>query len=139
VTGGNAGAEVHVLEQPRKTVANYWQEHAPEAVEFLVQRYLDLDPRPTGVFVADDMQVALIQPALQRRGVVLGPGGVEIISCNNEKPYLVGLEPKPAEIDIRVESIGKRAIDQLIWRLGHQGVAERIVTTIEPFVVPPEG
>jgi LacI family transcriptional regulator len=139
VTGAEAGCQVHLLEQPRKSPANYWQEHSPEAVEQLVQRYLDLRDRPTGIFVADDMQVAMIRPALQRRGVTIGKGNVEVISCNNEKPYLVGLDPRPAEIDIRVESIGKRAIDQLIWRLDHPGVTERIVTTIEPYVVSPDG
>jgi LacI family transcriptional regulator len=139
VTGEEQGGRVRCLEQQRQVSANYWQEHSPEAVEQLVSSYMDLSPRPTGIFVADDMQVAMIQPALQRRGVELGAGKTEVISCNNEKPYLMGLDPRPAVVDIRVESIGKRAIDQLIWRLDHPGVTERIVTTVEPLVVGHEG
>ena len=53
--------------------------------------FLPQSPRPTGIFVADDMQVAVIQPALQARGIELGAGHTQIISCNNESPFRVGL------------------------------------------------
>jgi LacI family transcriptional regulator len=136
VTAADAGASVHLVEQARAASPDYWGGHSTESVEALVQRYLALDPRPTGVFVADDIQVANLQPMLQRRGVELGPGKVEVISCNNEKPYLVGLHPRPAVIDIRVESIGCRGVEQLLWRLAHTNVTERIITMIEPLLVP---
>jgi DNA-binding LacI/PurR family transcriptional regulator len=136
-TAADAGVSCESVEQPREAAASYWQEHSFEAVERLVQRYLELSPRPTGIFVADDMQVALIQPAIQRHGVEIGPGKVQIVSCNNEKPYLLGLNPKPAEIDIRASSVGLRGVEQLIWRLEHPDVEERIVTTIEPDLVRP--
>ena len=138
-TAIEAGAEAKSIEQERQLTSGYWQEYSQESVEALVKRYLALAQKPTGVFVADDMQVAMIQPALQRHGVKIGPGEVEIVSCNNEKPYLVGLHPKPTEIDIRAESIGRHGVEQLIWRLEHPKVVERIVTTIEPFIVPADG
>ena len=75
---------------------------------------------------------------VQSHGVELGPGKTEIISCNNERPYLVGLSPKPAVIDIRVESIGRRGVEQLLWRLQHLEVPERVIATIEPFIVTTE-
>ena len=135
-TDAEVGGTCERLEQPREAAGAYWHEHSFEAAERLVQRYLALSPRPTGLFVADDMQVALIQPALQRHGVEVAPGKVEVVSCNNEKPYLVGLNPKPTEIDIRASSIGLRGVEQLVWRLEHPNVPERIVQTIEPFIVP---
>ena len=135
-TATDAGIPCERLEQPRESGGGYWHEHSFDAVERLVGHYLALKSRPTGLFVADDMQVALIQPALQRHGIEIGPGNVEVVSCNNEQPYLVGLNPKPTEIDIRASSVGLRGIEQLIWRLEHPTVAERIVTTIEPFVAP---
>ncbi len=104
-----------------------------------MKRYTQLSPRPTGVFVADDMQVAMIQPEMQKQGVEVGPGKVELISCNNEKPYLIGLTPRPAVIDIRAGSIGKRGVEQLVWRLDRGGMPERIITAIEPYVVTHEG
>ena len=132
-------AELHSVQlQSPTNSTDYWQKFGIESVENLVKQFLSLTPRPTGLFVADDMQVALIQPTLQARGVDLGPGKTEIISCNNERPYLVGLSPRPAVIDIRVESIGRRGVDQLLWRLTHADVAERIVSTIEPFIVAPD-
>lgn len=133
------GAVGRVVDQPREDVeGSYWPAHRPQAADRLVDQLLKLDPMPTGLFIADDMQTALIQPALQRRGVAIGPGQVEIISCNNETPYLVGLSPRPAEIDIRVEAIGRHAVQQLVWRIDHRHVTERIITSIEPRAIPHE-
>jgi DNA-binding LacI/PurR family transcriptional regulator len=130
------GADCTVLDRPRSAEEHsYWPEYPTEAVDDLVKRYLKLTPRPTGIFVADDMQVAIIQPALQRAGVNIAPGQVDIISCNNERPYLVGLSPKPAEIDIRVEAIGRRGVERLLWRVHNRNVPERMVTAIEPKVL----
>jgi LacI family transcriptional regulator len=133
---GDAEAHVQTLEMERQLDHDgYWRAHSPESVEKLVRQYLSLAQRPTGIFVADDMQVAMIQPTLQKHGVEIGPGKVELISCNNEEPYLVGLNPKPAVVDIRVESIGARGVDQLLWRLEHPDIHERIITAIEPVVI----
>jgi DNA-binding LacI/PurR family transcriptional regulator len=141
-TAQDAGAHVDRLEQASVSSTEYWHDYSVDAVDSLVKKFLALSPRPTGIFVADDMQVAMLQPALQKHGVELGQdaaaGLVEIISCNNEQPYLVGLQPKPAVVDIRVESIGRRGVEQLLWRLDHPEVTERIITAIEPVVIAPE-
>jgi DNA-binding LacI/PurR family transcriptional regulator len=138
-SAADAGAQVVQVEQASPPSADYWFKYTAEAVDGLVKQFLSISPRPTGLFVADDMQVALIQPALQNQGVEIGAGKTQIISCNNEKPYLMGLSPGPAVIDIRVESIGRRGVEQLLWRIEHTDVPERIIATIEPFiVVPPE-
>ena len=131
------GVHVDRVEQPSDASGGYWHDFRPESVDTLVAQYMALSPRPTGIFAADDMQVAILQPALQKAGVEVGRG-IDIISCNNEQPYLVGLQPRPAEIDIRVESIGRRGVDQLLWRLEHPDVPERIITTIEPMVLTPD-
>jgi len=117
---------------------DYWHRHSAKVVSELIERFLALSPRPTGIFVADDMQVAVIQPALQAHGVQLGAGQTEIISCNNEGPYRVGLSPQPAAIDIRVESIGRRGVEQLLWRMSHLYLQERMICTVEPRVVDSE-
>jgi LacI family transcriptional regulator len=125
-------------EQSRQTSADYWRTHNGSAVDSLVERFMALSPRPTGIFVADDTQVALIQPALQAAGVKIGRGETQVVSCNNEKPFLVGLGPRPAVVDIRVESIGRRGVEHLIWRMSHPHVAERIISMVEPFLVESE-
>jgi len=113
--------------------------YSAEAGDRLVQRLVNLPSRPTGLFVADDLQVALLQPALQRAGVEIGSGGVEVISCNNERPYLIGLSPAPAEIDIHAQSIGHRGVERLLWRINNPDVAQRMVTLIRPSVVDHDG
>ncbi|HUB27373.1 MAG TPA: LacI family DNA-binding transcriptional regulator [Tepidisphaeraceae bacterium] len=132
------GVSVSIVEQAFEPGADYWQRYNPRLVSKVVDQFMALSPRPTGLFIADDMQVAVIQPALQARRVKLGPGETQIISCNNEAPFRVGLTPQPAAIDIRVESIGHRGIEQLLWRLAHPHVVERLVSAIEPFVVDAE-
>lgn len=134
-TGEAAGAEVRQLHHAQSEGKAYWRPYSAEHVDELISLYAALTPRPTGVFVADDRQVALIQPALQARGIQVGPGGVEIVSCNNERPYLTTLSPQPQEIDIRPSAIGERGVSQLLWRLEHADVREQIVSTVEPKLV----
>jgi DNA-binding LacI/PurR family transcriptional regulator len=126
---------VIAVEQPLENSPDYWHRHSQKGVSEVVERFLSLSPRPTGIFVADDMQVALIQPALQARGIELGPGRTQIISCNNEAPFRVGLSPQPAAIDIRVESIGRFGVEQLLWRLSHLNLPERLICAVEPTVI----
>ncbi|MEM7681488.1 MAG: substrate-binding domain-containing protein, partial [Planctomycetota bacterium] len=110
-----------------------------EAADRLVDDLLSRQPRIDGVFIAEDAQAALLVPALQRRGVDTGPGGdLSVISCNDERPYLMGLNPCPPTIDIRVEAIGRRGADQLLWRIAQGSNADRMCTTVEPRLVLPE-
>ena len=60
-----------------------------------------------------------------------------LVSCNNELPYLDRLNPPPATLDIRAESIGRRSVEQLLWRLGHSTVPERIRKLVEPSLITP--
>ena len=139
VMASDHNATAHLLEQVRDDSAGgYWSVHSPQSVDALVQRLLALSPQPTGLFVADDMQAALLQPALQRAGVEIGPGKTEIISCNNEMPYLVGLDPRPVSIDIRIETIGWRGVEQLLWRIDHRQSSERMLISIEPRIISDE-
>ena len=44
---------------------------------------------------------------------------LSLVSCNYEPSLLSGLYPTPTTIDIHAEVIGRRAVDQLAWRLTH--------------------
>lgn len=133
-----AGATVAALTRCRDEKSP-WPASAAAAAEAVVGEFLSLSPRPTGLFIAEDVQVALLQPALQRAGLVIEPGKTDLISCNNERPYLMGLTPTPAEVDIRVETIGFRGVERLLWRIRNVGVAERMITAVEPVVIDPRG
>jgi LacI family transcriptional regulator len=135
------GAQIVAVETAKRQTGFNWRDFAPETVDHIVRSYLSLSPRPTGLFVAEDAQTALVQPALQRAGVEVGPGKVEIVSCNNERPYLAGLSPMPATVDIRVATIGERGLEQLMRRIGQSGVArdERVISLVQPKLVLPDG
>lgn len=137
--GASLGATVHELQQKRQLSDDYWQPYTSNATEALIDRYAALQTKPTGIFVADDMQAAMIQPALQRRGFDVRPGGIEIVSCNNEQPYLMGLSPRPTSIDIRAENIGRRGVEQLVWRLEHPEVVERTTIAVQPVITDAMG
>lgn len=134
-TAQAAGVEAVSIEEPLAPAAAYWQRFRPETISNIVKRFHDLKSRPTGLFVAEDMQVAMLQPALQASGVAIGPGETEVVSCNNELPYLVGLSPLPSVVDIRLETIGHRAVEQLLWRLEHRDAPERMAVLIEPALI----
>jgi DNA-binding LacI/PurR family transcriptional regulator len=138
-----SGAQALRLESPSSD-GTYTYERS--SIAALADAFVKLSPRPTGIFIADDFQAALLQPALMERGVRFGrseegqeagDGLVELISSNNEEAYLLGLYPRPATIDIRVESIGRKAVDLLLWRMQHTGFEDRIVTLVEPRLVAP--
>jgi DNA-binding LacI/PurR family transcriptional regulator len=92
----------------------------------------------TGLFVAEDRLLPLVDHALRARGIRSGAGGdVEIISCNNEQPHHIGLQSQPAVIDIHPEAIGRRGVEQLIWRTRNRDVRERVRTMVDPTLVEP--
>ncbi len=101
----------------------------------LVERLLALSPRPTGLFVADDQVTVVVYMHLIDAGI-RPQKDLTIISCNNEEPYLAGLRPRPATIDLAPEVTGRRAIEQLIWRMRHPHEQRRVQVMVEPILVP---
>lgn len=99
----------------------------------LVDQLLAVSPRLDGLFLAADTLAPAIQGELIRRGIMPGEH-MEIISCNNELQTLAHLQPRPATIDIHAEQVGRRAVDQLLWRIDHPN-QPRVTTAIDPTLV----
>ena len=131
------GAEAMIIEAPEEQHVDFWAgDGLPQAGELLAQRVVAMRPAVTGLFVAEDRLLPVVHAALVNRGISIGRGkDVEIISCNNELPHLVGLSEPPATIDIRTESIGRRGVEQLLWRMQNASLSERVRTLIEPVLV----
>lgn len=130
----DAGARAVSIEPGRDQSDQATDLHA--AAGRLVDELLAVDPRPTGLFIAEDRQVVPIATALASHGLSTGSAGhFEIISCNNEPSHLMGLNPQPATIDIQAELIGQRGVEQLRQRLETPGSHGRVRTLIEPIVV----
>jgi DNA-binding LacI/PurR family transcriptional regulator len=105
-----------------------------QRMEALADQFKKLSPMPTGLFVPNDMMTSLAYVSLRRRGIVPGRD-VEIISCNNEASYLIGLDPRPATIDIGAEMIGRCSVEQLLRRIRHPEEQRPIQIAISPIVV----
>ena len=104
-------------------------------VGMLIDQFLAASPRPTGLFVPQDMQTAMVYRVLFRRGVVPGKE-LEIIGSDDEKGSLIGLYPRPASISIGPQAMGRRAVDQLFWRMENPSVLEPMRVMVEPRLVP---
>ena len=77
----------------------------------------------TPFFVTPGMQVQqAVLPAnaraLAARGLQAGRE-ISLMSCNNERSRLMGVYPSLTTIDVHSHEIGRRAVDQLAWRIRH--------------------
>src|SRR6185295_3461604 len=99
----------------------------------LLDRWLALPDRgrPTAMLVPADSIAVQLYAALRHRGLQVGKD-LSVLSFNHEKPLVVGLTPPLTTIDIRAETIGRRAVERLLWRIDHP---EDVVSTrvlVEP-------
>lgn len=133
-TVGDAGGKAEVFADEHLLVDTHgFLEVDRDRMRGLVDRVLALPRQPSALFVTADTLVACLYHELQARGVRPG-ADIEIISCNNERPLLASLHPRPVTIDIHAESIGRRAVEQLLWRIGHPD-APRVTVALEPTLV----
>lgn len=92
------------------------------------------DINPDGIFVPRDRLTARVLRSLGRLDPDLAER-VDVVSCDND-PVLDGLPKRPATFDIRPDLIGKRAVEQLLWRVEHAAEGTRSIQTVEPRLVP---
>jgi DNA-binding LacI/PurR family transcriptional regulator len=105
-------------------------------VDLLLDQWISLPEtrRPTALLVASDRTATQLYTALERRQ--LKPGrDISLISCNNEKSLVSNLDPGLTTIDVHAEDIGRRAIDQLVWRIQHPADTHPVQILIEPTLV----
>lgn len=134
----HTGCEASLLESER-------QEHLAwplpaitmqENVNLLVERWakMPLRSRPTGVFVPSDRTAVQLYSALERRDLRTGRD-ISVISCNNEQSLLMDLHPALTTIDVHAEYVGRRTVDQLLWRMRHREAPLSMQVLIEPTLV----
>lgn len=72
-------------------------------------------PRPTGLFVTQDVETVAFYPSLMSHG--LRPGrDVQVVSCNNDHSLAL-LTPQPASVDVNPAAIGRWALRRLLNRI----------------------
>ena len=136
-----AGAEVEIIETREEPAGDFWQRDGlSSAARTLADRLAHSHARPSGLFIAEDRLVPLVDAAMRLYGAWNDPSRdpahpMSIISCNNERSHFAGLQFVPATIDIRAEAIGRLGVERLIWRLRCPDVPERIRCMVEPVLV----
>jgi len=121
-------------DEPLLRVTPTHQEPVRDTLERIIDQLLAARPRPTGLFCPSDLLTAGIYPLLLARGIAPG-SDLEIVSCNNEVLLLQNLHPRPATVDIHANEVGRRAVEQLLWRLDHPK-EPRSTITLAPELVP---
>ncbi len=87
-----------------------------------------------GIFFDSDRAMATLYPVLIREEIIR-PGKTVLIGCNNQQPYLKGIKPHPATMDIHFRLIGQLGVTQLIWRMRNAKVAQRVRSLISPTLI----
>ncbi len=102
----------------------------------LVERWKALPraERPTAIIVSADSIAVQLYGALWQLGVKVGED-VSILSFNHEKPLVLGLNPPLTTIDIRAEAIGRRAVQQLLWRIANKTDSIPTKILVEPCLI----
>ncbi len=108
----------------------------PAEVMPLLERWeaLPKAERPTAMIVVADSIAVQLYGALHQRGLKVGED-LSILSFNHEKPLVMGLNPRLTTLDVRAEAIGRRAVQQLFWRIRNKadGIPTKIL--VEPALV----
>ena len=89
-----------------------------EMVQGVIDKLLAERQPPTAIFTPLDSIGATVARALSARGLQAGRD-ISLMSCNNEQLLFMGIHPSLTTIDIHADEIGRRAVDQLAWRLMH--------------------
>lgn len=87
-----------------------------------------------GIFFDNDRLLATLYPALARERIIV-PGKTVLIGCNNQQPFLRGILPHPATIEVHFGLIGRLSAVQLAWRIGNQDLYQRVRSMISPELI----
>jgi LacI family transcriptional regulator len=90
--------------------------------------------RPTVVVVPSDDVAFQLFAAFHGRNVTVGRD-VSVFSLRHERGLVAGILPRLASLDIQAEEIGRRAVDQLRWRLEHAGDRPAVSIGIRPKLI----
>ncbi|MBN1864986.1 MAG: GntR family transcriptional regulator [Victivallales bacterium] len=95
--------------------------------------------RYDGLFAVGVWMLPLVYGELRRHG--LEPGGdIRVVVCDWCSSSLVGVSPLPAVIDIRVEDIGRRAVEALLEDISCQpALRGKSLVELPPILLDPEG
>jgi len=130
-----------LVEQQVYSDRSLWtREHYKKVTEKLLQAYFSLpaQERPTGMYVANDEVSLVAYQVLAENGVQPGVD-LEIVSNDNEEPFLSLLTPRPATIEPDYEEIARLSLDRLLYRLQHPAAPIGLQLLVPPHLISPTG
>lgn len=105
-----------------------------QSVQELIERLLNESPRPTALFCPGDSIAALVYRAFAQLKMEVGRE-ISVISANNEASLIASLYPSLTTIDVHAAVIGRRAVDQLVWRMSRRSDAPPMNLNVQPSLV----
>ncbi len=108
-----------------------------ELIREFVKARLPRTAEPCGLFCSADIVTAAVYPVLYETD--FRPGrDVDVVSCNNDWPFLHGLHPRPATVDIHPHEVGRQAVERLLGRRANPD-APLGRTLLQPTLILPDG
>jgi LacI family transcriptional regulator len=136
-TARGQGANVLVVEGAASAAVELPPVQLDEIAQKVVQELRSSADKPTAVFVGSDDLMVRVFNRLRQQGYESGKD-VDLIGCNNDKQYMDQMHPRPATINIKLDMVGERAIEQLLWRMSHPSDVAQAQLLIKPEIVPAE-
>lgn len=132
-----AGKAPRMLVTPKEKILRPWSVgEGTRLVDELADQLVALTPRPQGLFVPSDDQLVLVYHALERRGV-RPERDMALIGVGNQAYDIGLLDPRPASLDLQLDLIAERALEQVRRRLANPDEPGGTRILIPPLLVPP--
>ncbi|MEN9631622.1 MAG: hypothetical protein RL077_26 [Verrucomicrobiota bacterium] len=87
--------------------------------------------RATAIAVGADTTAVQIYSALSRLGLQVGRD-VGLVSCNDEKSLIMGLNPPLTTVNVCAEAVGRNAVARLLWRIRQPADEIAVEVLIQP-------
>ena len=103
-------------------------------VDGVIERFKKADAVADGIFFDCDRTMAVLYPVMVREKIII-PWKTVLIGCNNQQPFLKGILPHPATMEVHFGLIGRMGAVQLAWRIKNQDIHQRLRSMISPELI----
>lgn len=118
-----------------KPGVSYLEAPPHEESDWLVRRMLQINPRPTGLYMPVDHFCGSLFRALRQAGLK-SERDFEAVLGNYNPVIYHNLDHLPTAIDINLPTLVRKVVDHLVWRIDNAQATGRIGITVSPTLVP---
>jgi len=132
-TAKDLGSEVKIFESAEDMFGSVVEE-----AEIMTRKAVGGKDRCDGIFAPMDNVLLSAYNCLKFMGKTPDKE-VTLIGCNNDPQFMGQMNPRPATIDIKLDTVGKKAVEQLLIRMQFPDDKDRVEILVKPELVPAEG